>query len=542
MSVSAQVLKTAAVPYTKGTTPYTPNTATSSEIRVDTSCSCIYWWDRDNLTWMRLRPGPDVISGSVPPAYTPHDNQSLFAVNADSELYYWDGSTWNQIGGGGAGGIYGGSGTVPDNTTATLTDELAIEGGDLTNFSVATGTTTGGALASSFTAFATSYRDTLGDTKLELNDNGAEFSFGDGSFDRLTIRDRDARYFADYSATYSPRSIPDVEYVEAMSWLDWASGFSSATQATSSWTAVNAASNVNAAIVPKGTGALTLAVPDGTTTGGNARGAEAIDLQNSRNASTQVASGTRSAILGGRRNTASGTAAVTIGGASNVASGSGAVVIGGYSGFSGGGGNTASGANATVLNGTNNTASGTNAVTMGQGCTSESVAGVATGFAGWSYIGGQLAMGNAFSELGDAQASTAVVKREITGTSQTEISNDGVSSVLILPDTNRLWNFRVDVAGFCTDAGDGVGISTGDAWSSWHVGAIKRLNTSTALVGTIQVPATAQSDASMATTVVTIDADDTNESLRIRITPPTTTGSTTVTRWVATVHLTEIGY
>lgn len=209
-----QVVKTAAVPYTKGA-GYTPNIAGSSEIRIDTATSALYWWSRDALTWMRFRPGVDVITGSVPPAYTPRDNMSLFAVNADSELFYYDGSTWNQIGGSGAGGIYGGSGTVPDNTTATLTDELTFSGGDLTNFSVETGSAMGGALASSFTAFATSYRDTLGDTKLELNDTGAEFSFGDGSTDRLTIDGRDARYAGDYSATFSDRSLIDKGYADA---------------------------------------------------------------------------------------------------------------------------------------------------------------------------------------------------------------------------------------------------------------------------------------------------------------------------------------
>jgi hypothetical protein len=50
-----------------------------------------------------------------------------------------------------------------------------------------------------------------------------------------------------------------------------------------------------------------------------------------------------------------------------------------------------------------------------------------------------------------------------------------------------------------------------------------------------------QTDLSMATSLVLVDANDTNESLRIRVTPPNTAGSTTVTRWVATVELTEVG-
>lgn len=94
-----QVVKTGAVPYTKGTSPYTPNIASSSEIRIDTATSQLYWWSRDALTWRRFQPGIDVITGGVAPAYTPRDNQSLFAINDDDELYYYDGSTWNQVSG-----------------------------------------------------------------------------------------------------------------------------------------------------------------------------------------------------------------------------------------------------------------------------------------------------------------------------------------------------------------------------------------------------------------------------------------------------------
>ena len=63
--------------------------------------------------------------------------------------------------------------------------------------------------------------------------------------------------------------------------------------------------NVSVSIVPKGTGALSLHVPDGTSTGGNARGARAVDLQTDRIAETQVASGASSFIAGSERCTVS---------------------------------------------------------------------------------------------------------------------------------------------------------------------------------------------------------------------------------------------
>jgi len=210
-----QVLKTAAVPYTKGASPFTPNTASSSEIRVDTSCSCMYWWDRDNLTWMRMRTGADVISGSAAPSYTPHDNQSLFAVNADSELYYYNGSAWVQIGGSGGGGIYGGSGNVPDGTIATLVDDFEFSGPDISSYTVTTGTSTGGQYFQNFSGATLTHRDTSGSSSLAMSGTGALFSFGDGATDRLTIGNRDARYSGDYSGTYSARSLIDKGYADA---------------------------------------------------------------------------------------------------------------------------------------------------------------------------------------------------------------------------------------------------------------------------------------------------------------------------------------
>ena len=72
------------------------------------------------------------------------------------------------------------------------------------------------------------------------------------------------------------------------------------------------------------------------TLGGNARGTQAVDMQDNRSTSSQVASGNHSVISGGRRNTASGADSVVGGGDQNVASGN-------YSAVPGGLQNTASG-------------------------------------------------------------------------------------------------------------------------------------------------------------------------------------------------------
>ncbi len=113
----------------------------------------------------------------------------------------------------------------------------------------------------------------------------------------------------------------------------------------------NAATDVDIALTPKGSGALTAQIADNTTTGGNKRGSYSTDWQRVRFANTQVASGSYSTIGGGRFNTASGAQSTVGGGSNNTASGSISTVGGGVE-------NTASGSISTVGGGQDNTASG----------------------------------------------------------------------------------------------------------------------------------------------------------------------------------------
>ncbi len=129
--------------------------------------------------------------------------------------------------------------------------------------------------------------------------------------------------------------------------------------------------------------------------GGDGRGSDAVDLQISRNSSTQVASGTYATIGGGRRNTAINIAATVAGGDQNTARGryttvgggtgnvasssdgfvTAAITVGGgqqnqatgiVSTISGGAHNTASGPDAVIAGGSNNSISGqTNSISGG---------------------------------------------------------------------------------------------------------------------------------------------------------------------------------
>lgn len=137
--------------------------------------------------------------------------------------------------------------------------------------------------------------------------------------------------------------------------------------------------NANLVIAPNGTGALVASIPDGTVTGGNARGTNAVDLQTSRTLNTQVAGGQSSVISGGANNRiSSGYSFSTIGGGSgnvinsfhtflaginNSSLGDFSVAIGnsnasnGYASVAFGSGNASSGSRSTISGGDTNTAS-----------------------------------------------------------------------------------------------------------------------------------------------------------------------------------------
>jgi len=115
--------------------------------------------------------------------------------------------------------------------------------------------------------------------------------------------------------------------------------------------AVGSGTNIPLVLQPKGTGALQAQLTDSTATGGNARGARAVDWQTERDIASRVASATSSVVSGGSYNTANAQYGVVAGGGVNTTSGYAGVVSGGYN-------NTASGIYAGVGGGQTNTASG----------------------------------------------------------------------------------------------------------------------------------------------------------------------------------------
>jgi hypothetical protein len=115
--------------------------------------------------------------------------------------------------------------------------------------------------------------------------------------------------------------------------------------------ALSSDTNIPLVLQPKGTGALQAQQTDSTATGGNARGANAVDWQTSRSAANQVASGTYSVVSGGFSNKSTGYSSNVAGGLANTSSA-------GYSFVGGGLENSASNSYTTTGGGFRNNATG----------------------------------------------------------------------------------------------------------------------------------------------------------------------------------------
>jgi hypothetical protein len=141
--------------------------------------------------------------------------------------------------------------------------------------------------------------------------------------------------------------------------------------------------NIPLVIQPKGTGALQAQRTDSTATGGNARGANAVDWQTNRSAAGQVAVSSFATIGGGSSNTvgSSGVAATVAGGFNNNSNNA-------YTFVGGGVNNSATAINSVVVGGNANTAGGisnfigggfTNSGTSGSAVTTQATSAVTSG-------------------------------------------------------------------------------------------------------------------------------------------------------------------
>jgi hypothetical protein len=275
--------------------------------------------------------------------------------------------------------------------------------------------------------------------------------------------------------------------------------------------------NVGVAVMPKGTGAFSLAVPDGTTTGGNARGANAVDLQTSRTNAANVASGS-GAFVCGVNNRASGSYSAS-GGINSIASA--------VNGFAWGFQCTASGGYETFAFGEYCTASADNAVAFGHQIDATGFAALSTGSrsAATRYAQRSHAAGY-FGARGDAQSVYLQARNTTTSAVATELFLDGLSARLTI-SSGKILSALVRVTGVKSDGSEIIKFLRDVTIK--NVGGTTSLETSPVTIGT---------DINVSAATLDLSADNTNDTLKIAVTPPAGTW-----RWHAIVECAnEIAY
>jgi len=130
-----------------------------------------------------------------------------------------------------------------------------------------------------------------------------------------------------------------------------------------------------------------------------------------------------------------------------------------------------------------------------------------------------------FASAGDAQTSILIARAETTNSTPQEMFLDGSAERLTLEDQDA-WNFRIAIIARRTDADNEAG--------SWiFEGAIDRNGATTAMVAPASGSTLAKDSAAWD---VDVDADDTNDSLKIEVTGE----NGKIIRWVARIELTEV--
>ena len=287
-----------------------------------------------------------------------------------------------------------------------------------------------------------------------------------------------------------------------------------------------AETNSSLVLTPKGTGAFILGPkPDGTATGGNARGANAVDLQTKRLAANNVASGV-SAVAIGESNVSSATNSVAIG-VENTASSNYATCFGV--------GNTAStGPQSSVLGGRSNIANATGSVVVGGGATA--VGNQASGeysvtLAGRRALADRSAMlahaNGSFSALGDAQRARFVLRNKTTTNAAVELFLDGSATRLTIP-SGKIFAFTINISGVKSD-GSAVA----------HFLRQYCLKNVSGTCTEVYAPVTIGTD-NAAGTSIALSAYDVGavEALKVEVTGT----ASTIWRWVASVDAVEIAY
>jgi len=436
----------------------------------------------------------------------------LYLNKADGALYYWDGSAY-ALAGDGSGGV----------TSVTASSPLASSGGATPNITIAqaSGSTNGFLSSTDWTTF-NNKQNTI--TLTTTGTSGAATLVG--STLNIPQYAGGLTYFTEAQNTSSPNATVPVD----------------------SLTAVSAATNADFAIVPKGTGAIVARIPNNATTGGNKRGAGAVDLQiGTQVGADRVASGDYS-FTAGQGSQASGYQSVGFNGiatntyslalqggtASNsrgvaignnaTASGLQALCISTYTAA------TASGNYSTAL--MSGTASGQFSMAVGEGATASGGNDFAFGYrVNTQSIRARQSRGHAFSVQGDCQKSEFFLSVRTTGNTATTVTVEGgaaSSTNQVILTNQSAYRFKGTI----------IGKQSGSTnVAAWDVdGLIVR--GANAAATTLVVSNVNVVDNTPTFGTPTLAADTTNGGLRVQVTGVAATNI----QWTAIIETTEVIY
>jgi hypothetical protein len=265
--------------------------------------------------------------------------------------------------------------------------------------------------------------------------------------------------------------------------------YTSASQAVLA--ATGAATNINIAIVPKGTGAFSLQVPDGTNAGGNARGEYAVDLTARRDFGADrvasgkdafavgwnaKASGEHSSAVGGFNGVANGYGSATLAGDSANAAGNASVVLAGNGSYAAASSSFAQGY---ISNALANSSVAFSGVNQTQGDFS-----MAHGYGAQTDIMGQFSRGYYIANRGDSQTSIVTIgKAAIIAPSTlikltTDPSTVSTSTVygLVMSGSNRTWAVNYQINYVCiVSTGGANDPAVGDTYTEQGTFLAKRI-------------------------------------------------------------------
>jgi len=244
------------------------------------------------------------------------------------------------------------------------------------------------------------------------------------------------------------------------------------------------------------------------TTGGNARGTNAVDLQSQRDADAKVASGTEAVISGGANNTASNLNCTICGGTGNTASGSYATVTGGVF-------NEASGSTTVITGGTTNAANSELAAVVG-GSNNSALAPVAIvvgGSYGLADHNGERVFSSRGSVSGGDQSGVIICAGQTTDASKTEIFCSGDSGARFTVSADTAYS----ISWLCfamTSGGTDIGDWTNNATIAYRQGS-GNITLTAPLAANNPVDGVGASYAAWA---LDISADTGNQSVKIEVT------------------------